>query len=576
MQQAVSFSKVPLTLFFMLFTGALFAQKDTTDTGEIDTQRLIIVKPYSPTVSDAFKLKQTPKKSDSTEREKKDVSYDIFSIPVASTFTPEKGRAAGVKRQRQPDLYDNYAALGFGNYTNIFAEFYSTIAVGKRQDLSIALEHNSSQGGIDGVELDDKYYDTKFDVGLTSDEDTFTWNGNLGFQHQLYNWYGIPEDSFTSEEYNSIDPQHTYIGVTAGGEINMKQGVFDKASLNYRHFGDDFSSSEDHVVFKPNFQFPVGREKINAEISADYLSGKFDDAPAGQLNYGFLNLGLHPSISITRDKLALDLGAQVVYSSNIEQEESDVFVYPKIKGSYRVAGDYFTLYAGAEGELQQNTYHGFVQENRFLSPDLLIAPTNKQYDIYAGGKGKFTKELRYDLRGSYISEEAKALFIHNGMSGFSPNEEPYLNGNSFRMTYDDITTISVYGELSYSMNENLNFGISATYYNYSTDIQEEAWNLPDMEASLNADYQITEKWSAGAGLFFVGERKDLFDGLLNTTRKIVKLDSYIDANLRVGFQATDQLGFFLRGNNLFGDNYEKWYGYPVQGIQGMFGASYQF
>ena len=93
--QRITLSKGLLYFSVFLFSGLLFAQEDDEE-GTIDTERLIIVKPYSPTVSDAFKVKQIPKINDSTERKKKNVNYDIFSFPVASTFTPAKGRAAAV------------------------------------------------------------------------------------------------------------------------------------------------------------------------------------------------------------------------------------------------------------------------------------------------------------------------------------------------------------------------------------------------------------------------------------------------------------------------------------------------
>tara|TARA_B110000879_G_scaffold31381_1_gene42969 strand:- start:298 stop:603 length:306 start_codon:yes stop_codon:yes gene_type:complete len=60
----------------------------------IDTQVVTIVKPYTPKISDAFKLKQAPNIMVS-EDSQKSIKYTIFSIPVASTFTPAKGNLSG-------------------------------------------------------------------------------------------------------------------------------------------------------------------------------------------------------------------------------------------------------------------------------------------------------------------------------------------------------------------------------------------------------------------------------------------------------------------------------------------------
>src|SRR5690554_2986948 len=97
----------------LLFNFSLFAQDP-----ELDTEVVNIVKPYSPTISDAFKIKENPN-LDSIATTKKEVQYSIFSVPVASTFTPAKGRATKVERAKPIKVYDNYATLGFGNYTTI-------------------------------------------------------------------------------------------------------------------------------------------------------------------------------------------------------------------------------------------------------------------------------------------------------------------------------------------------------------------------------------------------------------------------------------------------------------------------
>ena len=78
-------------------------------------------------------------------------------------------------------------------------------------------------------------------------------------------------------------------------------------------------------------------------------------------------------------------------------------------------------------------------------------------------------------------------------------------------------------------------------------------------------------------MFFVGERKDLFSSSIGVLPDNVKtLASYFDANTHIGYRFNKKLSIFVRGSNLFGENYQKWINYKVQGIQGMLGASYKF
>ncbi|WP_121667165.1 porin family protein [Mesonia aquimarina] len=579
--QFLSFYKTLFLVAICLSTSFVFAQKDDKEEAEIDTERLIIVKPYSPSVSDAFKVKQTPSINDSTERKKKKVTYDIFSFPVASTFTPAKGKAAGVQQKSRPYLYDNYASLGVGNYLNILAEFYGTLQLNQNQELGIAFNHNSSQGGIDNAVLDDKFYNTDLDLSYESQARGYTWGTDLGVEHLVYNWYGAPNYlPITNADYDGIDPQHSYYAISVGANIDVEQGIFDKADFNYRRFGDNFGSGENHVLLTPKFQFPIGNENVvNADFSVDYVNGNFDQAlyNDSSLKYSYLNLGILPSIQVSEGDFAFDIGAQLVYSMNAENDENTIYVYPKVTGSYRIAGDYFIAYTGVEGGLQQNTYYDFVQDNPFVSPTLGIAPTDKQYNVYVGGKGKFTENISYDVRANYSAEKDKALFIHNPYQS-SLASEGFEYFNSFSTVYDDVKTLGAFGELQVAFNDKLQLKANVELQTYDVENQEEAWNLPQLSGSFLADYQITEKWSAGATIYYMGERKDYFSYTASslTEDKTVTLDGFVDVNLNVGYQLNNRLGFFLRGNNLLEGNYQRWMGYSVQDIQVMAGATYQF
>lgn len=570
------FKSIKKQLFYGLFIcgGALYAQDP------IGSETVTVVKPYTPSVSDANKIKATPSKSDSVSLQKKPVQYSIFSVPVASTFTPAKGRATTVERERPPKTYNNYATLGFGNYSNVLAEFYSNVEVDRSSNFGVWLNHNSSQGGIEGVRLDDKFYDTELNLNYTTRDRDYTWMAEVGGEHQLFNWYGLPEFNVSTDaELAELDPTQNYYSVYVGGEFELYDSFFDSAKAKFRHSGDSYSTAENHFTTGGLFEIEIAEELISTKIEADILNGKFDQMYDSENGYAYTygNFSASPSLLILRDDLSINLGVNFVYGLDSEDSDnSGFYIYPAISASYRLAGDYFSIYAGVDGDLEQNSYYGFYLENPYVSPTLNIRPTDREYKGYVGGKGKFSNAVSYNVRGSYMSEFYKPLFKRN-YEASTLEGESYTYGNSFDVVYDDVKTLSFYGELNVDVNRNFRLGINAEFFDYSTTNQAEAWNLPNLKASVNADYQITEKWYTGGSLFYVGERKDEVRSIsLVFDEPVVTLDPYVDANAHLGYRFNDRLSAFVKGSNLFGNNYERWMDYDVQGIQVLGGATYKF
>ena len=545
---------------------------------ELDPEVVTIVKPYTPTISDAFKVKETPELNDSISTTKKEVKYSIFSVPVASTFTPAKGKATTVEKSKPLKLYDNYATLGFGNYTSILGEFYSNIEISRTDNAGFFFRHNSSQGDIKDVKLDNKYYDTSVDANYTSRQKDETYRLDAGVEHQIYNWYGLPEGyiAYPDNVIAAIDPLQMYFSGYAGGSIAVDDSFFEKAALNIRYLGDAFSSSEFNATLKPEFSFPLENLTLKVDGDIDYLSGSFDRnyANTSDIKYSYLNAGLVPSISFVNDDLSVSLGVAGYVSLDSENSNTDFSLYPRLNASYRLLDETVIVYGGVEGGLQQNSYYNFKEENPFVSPTLFIAPTKKLYEGFGGVKGKISNSVAYNVRASYGKDENRALFQMNPVKVYNTTFEGYEYGNSFNVVYDDVNTLAFFAALKVEVSNTFSLGINGNYYSYNAEFQDEAWNLPDLQTSIFSNFNITKQLYGGASLFYIGKRKDLYNDLL--TEREVTLDGYVDANLHFGYRFTDRLSAFVKGNNLFGDSYQKWLNYPVQGIQGLAGVTYKF
>lgn len=553
------------------------AQERTKDT--IDPQSVNVVRPYQPTISDAFKLKAVPVLDQDGNLKKQEVRYNIFSIPVASTFTPAKGRAAEVDRKKAEKLYDNYASLGVGSYTSILGEVFINHQLNNNEYVGGHLTHHSSQGGIDEVLLDDNFSRSGLSAYFQRMERDFDWKIEGFFKRNTFNWYGLPEGLLTNDDIAQINPKHVFNNVGIDGELNFNDAIINNAKVAFNRFTDDENSSENRFVASTNFDVPVGYDAINSTLKIDFLGGNFDNNyfGSGSLDYGNFNIGLKSAYQLEQDDLKVSIGANLVYLSDTEANKSKLFIYPNINATYNVVSDIVIAYADITGDLIQNTYADFATQNPFVSPTLNIVPTDQTYNFSLGMKGKLSSAISYNLGGSYKDEKFKPLFKSNPfLTGATTS---YQNGNSFGIVYDDVKTISLLGELTFDFNRNISMILQGEYFNYNLTTQAEAWNLPDFKASAIINAQIDENWFAGASLFFVGERKDeleVLGTLLPVEPQSVTLGSFFDANVHVGYKINSQLSVFGKVNNMLNNNYQNWANFPVQGIQVLAGATYQF
>ncbi|HLW41944.1 MAG TPA: TonB-dependent receptor, partial [Flavobacterium sp.] len=193
-------------------------------------------------------------------------------------------------------------------------------------------------------------------------------------------------------------------------------------------------------------------------------------------------------------------------------------------------------------------------------------------------RGKLYHNISYNIRAGYKSEDDKAMFSINPYEISFANKQGFQYGNSFRLLYDRVNTLSVFGELNFDFSDDVKFGLSGEYNNYSTEVYNNAYHLPQAKVQGNVLINFTKQWFADLNIAFIGQRFDylgpqVVDGIVITEKEI---GEYTDFNMTIGYRPTSQWTFFLKGNNIFNENYYRFNQYQVQGIQVLGGAMYKF
>lgn len=568
------------TAVALFFTGtALFAQTTKEEEDRLNGGTITVVKAYDPSVADAFKVKSVPQLNDTTKIKKKAVTYSIFSVPVASTFTPAKGKLSRLKPRQRPDYYDNYARLGLGNYENIIAEFAGNVEVDKDSDFGIFLNHNSSFGGIEEVLLDDSYSDSALDLSYGHRSKNASFGITGGARYQRANLYGVYEPlnaQLISANPNNIDVNVSYLSYGLSGNIDFFDSVFKQLEVKFMGLSSGEDASEYRVRVMPQLAFDVEDTDVSLGLEVDYLTGTFNNQglrPA-QTDYSYVSVNVNPKINFYDDDYKLELGAIVNYLSDVEASEGGFNFYADINASYRLLDDAIVAYTQILGGQDMNSLQQFADENVFLAPAIDIQPTDRVIDAQLGLKGKISNNLGYKIYGGYMKQNDRYFYTKDTGAVLIVAEGATL-GNAFYTQYGDLATTFYGGSLSVDVSSKFNLTASGKSMTYEVtngpNFENTASQLPEFTADITGTYQINEKLDVGTTVYFVGERDVYRNGL-----GVESLDSFIDLNLDVNYKINSRLTAFLRGNNLTGGNYQYYLDYPVQDLQVLGGAVYKF
>ena len=579
--------KIVLTLCLCTLSSLINAQtnkaKDT-----IKTEVINVVTSYTPTISDAFKIKKNPKIKLGAKTQKKRLKYQIFSAPVASTFIPKSGVAKGINMGVKERLYKNYVAAGFGNNSTPFFEAFLHHATKFKNDFGFYTKYISSENSIDETPLNSNFSQLDFGAFYKQEERYFTWKIDANHQQSKFNWYGLPSTiTYLPATIAAINEEQSYSNFETSAEIIFEDFFVNSTKVNLSFFNDDLLSKELRFVVEPEFKISLKNinRKLNdliLDTSFDYVNGHSQQSYSAptKLEHSFFTLGLAPKYNFEYKNFNFKIGTKLYFTSDLENKVNQLYVYPDININYPLFENYVNMYLGAGGDLNTNTIKGFTDDNPYISPTQFITQTNKKYDLFGGLNGKITQNISYDVKASYSNEEDKALFIRNNSKSNGTNSTGLLGyeyGNSFSVIYDDVKTLSFSGEITFDVNRNLVVGTNGELNSFSLTNQTTAWNLPKLKGEVFGKYKTTN-WYASLNAFYVRKRYDvMYSGTYpSAISGIQTLKSFIDLNINGGYHFNDKFTAFVKMNNVTNSEYQQFSNFNVQGFQVLGGISYKF
>jgi len=188
------------------------------------------------------------------------------------------------------------------------------------------IRHLSSLNNVKGTNLASNFSTTSIDALYENQQKDLNYTLNIGFQKQMYNWYGLPSEYEIVNyptDLSVINPKQKYLNFYLGGKIAVNEGIFNDMALNYNRFWDRFGSIENQFFIKPNFTLDVLDYKFRTNLIIDYVGGGFNkdyyETNLYSMKYSFVNLGLNPNYSLIKNDWTMNLGMSFFIAQTMKQ-----------------------------------------------------------------------------------------------------------------------------------------------------------------------------------------------------------------------------------------------------------------
>jgi hypothetical protein len=568
----------PLALLAALAVAA--ASLAQTNADGTPGGQYIINGEYAPTIANAQKIDLRPTPFDTVLPERP-VTYDLLPVKGSVPAKVDTISAARLNiATTQERLYHGFVKAGFGLYTTPLVEAYYDQTRSRDNAYGLHVKHMSSNGGLDNVGESDYGYnniDGFYKQFLPHHE----VGGRLTYDRRRFNHYGylplaLDADTIVQPTEDELERFYNDIGFQARVKSLYKDStrIAHDVALEVHAYSNDVRSTETNIKLTADLSKEEGTETYGLGVVLD------NNAYRGKPGEGLDDLrqngtlfGLTPHVRTASDKYAVRVGAGIYVDA---LSKTTFHFFPQADASYRLFDDILMPYVGVDGRRIRNSFRSLTRENPWLEDAPSLANSSLNYDVYGGLRGSFSSRMGFDVRISRSRMKNRPLYV-----SLPPGDPAF--GDRYTVVYDRVDQTDISGELHYHAGRTLTATGRIDFYQYTTDVQAEAWNLPPYKISLGATYDLRQKLIAKLEVQFLGPRKAFGYPYAQGDQNITAvapgtqdLDGFMDLYLGLEYRYTKRISVFLDASNLSASKYERWYRYPVQRSLILGGATFAF
>jgi hypothetical protein len=521
------------------------------------------------------------------------LKYNILPTRLISFTQPATILSSNFPMEKKlKKLQNGWVDISFGSYVTPKVDAYYTDGRSKKGDWGVRYGHQSANTNFEvlsGSNLPTTFSENKATLWGKRFFKKTVADAKINWNRNVTNWYGV--DSSQLSYFRDFSELKQTMNVYSG---NFGVHTFDRDSndLNwwgkagYRLASDAYDSNEHFVDVSGGVSKLVKSEVFSGEFGMTYnkfnstglnwspdFANEYDKGDSLPAARSFDNAVVRfiPSAYTVYKDIRVKIGMGLYMQSRGEQRGH---FYPQAEVSYSILDGMFVPYAGIKGSLAPTTYYGLYTQNPFVVNQPQLLNQNNKMQVYGGVNGSISRRVNYSVGGELNKIENFAFFF---------NDSLFSRGNMQAVLYDNLRVAKIKGEVEVLGGKKWSAKVGGSYSYFETN-QQYAWQLPNLQFSAEASYNLNSKFKFNFQGMYYGER--WAKSLLPVTGRdatvqsegyyVYKMKAFVDVNLRTTYTYNERLSAYLQFNNILAQKYAIYSGIPTQRFFAAMGASYSF
>lgn len=534
-------------------------------------EQVTIVSSFDPSINQAFKVNTSPEDMQFSI-EKPDFVFQALDVDLPTKITLNPIVPVVINSDKRTQIINNSIKLGVGSLISPYLDFFHSSGQKNDYRFNAHLYHLSTFKNIKDYSPSPQT-NTYIDLNIRKFVGHHIFDAGIDYALKTNQYYGFKPNDYTILP-NDDDLKQMFnlakVNVGLSSNYKNKDKLSHNITLDAYYYFDKHSTSETNA----NLNFDIHK---NFEVS-EFLNYQ-ELGISGKVTY-FQNID---SVNSTNDML---ISATPYFNANygifnfhiglnfnlLNTSESKFYFYPILDVNINLIPDVLTAFAGIDGNVQKQSFLMLSELNPWVSSTISTNWDNT-FKAYGGLRGNIANKVNYSFQASWQKFNNMFFFV-NYPNDTSINYLLSVPFNKFIVIHDKGSVFTVSGEITYAASSKIDVNFGAKYNAYSLDSLDSPYHKPSSEIKLGFSFMATPKIRIWSDVYYYGKRTAL--DLSTLPHAQVNLDGFIDLNAGVDYKLTKQLSAFLSLTNLLNQQYQRYYHYPVNGIQIMGGIMYNF